>query len=107
MIRRPPRSTLFPYTTLFRSIFALYLSERFGITKQNIGYFFLIFGGVGVLMRLFAVGWITDRLGAARTMRLGAALSGLGYGLIPFSSSGPIFMLSQVQSPLGPSLVIP
>src|SRR2546421_5630357 len=24
MIRRPPRSTLFPYTTLFRSIFPLY-----------------------------------------------------------------------------------
>src|SRR5690349_24033435 len=23
MIRRPPRSTLFPYTTLFRSVFAL------------------------------------------------------------------------------------
>src|SRR5574343_1509539 len=24
MIRRPPRSTLFPYTTLFRSVFNLY-----------------------------------------------------------------------------------
>src|SRR5256885_8506010 len=24
MIRRPPRSTLFPYTTLFRSIYGLY-----------------------------------------------------------------------------------
>src|SRR3712207_7385290 len=24
MIRRPPRSTLFPYTTLFRSLFAAY-----------------------------------------------------------------------------------
>src|SRR2546425_1521091 len=24
MIRRPPRSTLFPYTTLFRSLFFLY-----------------------------------------------------------------------------------
>src|SRR3712207_7966418 len=24
MIRRPPRSTLFPYTTLFRSIFCVY-----------------------------------------------------------------------------------
>src|SRR5258707_7102165 len=24
MIRRPPRSTLFPYTTLFRSVFSLY-----------------------------------------------------------------------------------
>src|SRR5438874_9395617 len=28
MIRRPPRSTLFPYTTLFRSVFGLLLSFR-------------------------------------------------------------------------------
>src|SRR3712207_9038282 len=27
MIRRPPRSTLFPYTTLFRSIFAIVRPE--------------------------------------------------------------------------------
>src|SRR3989442_6368371 len=26
MIRRPPRSTLFPYTTLFRSVFTWYLA---------------------------------------------------------------------------------
>src|SRR2546429_5667437 len=28
MIRRPPRSTLFPYTTLFRSVFAALARER-------------------------------------------------------------------------------
>src|SRR3712207_8785592 len=28
MIRRPPRSTLFPYTTLFRSLTALFLRSR-------------------------------------------------------------------------------
>src|SRR5256885_4590979 len=28
MIRRPPRSTLFPYTTLFRSVHSYDLSER-------------------------------------------------------------------------------
>src|SRR5258708_29178265 len=28
MIRRPPRSTLFPYTTLFRSVEAAYFSGR-------------------------------------------------------------------------------
>src|SRR5258708_17502919 len=28
MIRRPPRSTLFPYTTLFRSLFVLVTSRR-------------------------------------------------------------------------------
>src|SRR5947208_5839863 len=27
MIRRPPRSTLFPYTTLFRSVFTRFLIE--------------------------------------------------------------------------------
>src|SRR5256885_5151119 len=29
MIRRPPRSTLFPYTTLFRSAFGWLLDRRF------------------------------------------------------------------------------
>src|SRR5438094_4099530 len=28
MLRRPPRSTLFPYTTLFRSIFSRNVSQR-------------------------------------------------------------------------------
>src|SRR3712207_7428254 len=32
MIRRPPRSTLFPYTTLFRS-FVIPLSNPLGVTK--------------------------------------------------------------------------
>src|SRR3712207_9035191 len=42
MIRRPPRSTLFPYTTLFRSLFAasdcyvsLHRSEGFGLTMAD------------------------------------------------------------------------
>src|SRR5690349_23903528 len=30
MIRRPPRSTLFPYTTLFRSVQVLVLRRRIG-----------------------------------------------------------------------------
>src|SRR2546426_11373507 len=35
MIRRPPRSTLFPYTTLFRSLLGLPLHrERIGILTQ-------------------------------------------------------------------------
>src|SRR5256885_8805018 len=36
MIRRPPRSTLFPYTTLFRSLRALVQSQRraTGIERQ-------------------------------------------------------------------------
>src|SRR2546426_7564875 len=42
MIRRPPRSTLFPYTTLFRSIFgekdshAVYFLQQQGIARLDV-----------------------------------------------------------------------
>src|SRR5260221_7742432 len=38
MIRRPPRSTLFPYTTLFRSVTMELLLRRTGITVAHIPY---------------------------------------------------------------------
>src|SRR2546430_10080186 len=31
LIRRPPRSTLFPYTTLFRSAMAVYLADEIAV----------------------------------------------------------------------------
>src|SRR2546422_5157155 len=35
MIRRPPRSTLFPYTTLFRSLVAQLLADRLQLLAQQ------------------------------------------------------------------------
>src|SRR3712207_7063879 len=35
MIRRPPRSTLFPYTTLFRSGVAALLEVRLGLARHE------------------------------------------------------------------------
>src|SRR5258708_28651071 len=42
MIRRPPRSTLFPYTTLFRSDFAFGLNQKlpFEITLSDCSDYF-------------------------------------------------------------------
>src|SRR5438876_9143025 len=34
MIRRPPRSTLFPYTTLFRSFAGILLLQTWGLSKR-------------------------------------------------------------------------
>src|SRR3989442_7730244 len=34
MIRRPPRSTLFPYTTLFRSLWAIQSKEMFRLLQD-------------------------------------------------------------------------
>src|SRR2546427_2694370 len=36
MIRRPPRSTLFPYTTLFRSVGAVHPDPRPGVTAERV-----------------------------------------------------------------------
>src|SRR2546428_6379258 len=38
MIRRPPRSTLFPYTTLFRSIKILDASNPMSCTVMNVAF---------------------------------------------------------------------
>src|SRR3712207_8650454 len=37
MIRRPPRSTLFPYTTLFRSVAAVAVRDRLGAQQAEVG----------------------------------------------------------------------
>src|SRR2546430_3404193 len=53
MIRRPPRSTLFPYTTLFRS----------GLSAAQLGVLFSAFFWSYALLQL-PVGWLAERYGA-------------------------------------------
>src|SRR5690348_17701085 len=36
MLRRPPRSTLFPYTTLFRSAAAIDIMRGFGLSANDV-----------------------------------------------------------------------
>src|SRR5256885_8125771 len=50
MIRRPPRSTLFPYTTLFRSNTALVIFGILNPTLTGYGTWTDMFIGVGVLI---------------------------------------------------------
>src|SRR3712207_9458145 len=74
MIRRPPRSTLFPYTTLFRSIgligFAFF--SRYDYRRlKNKGYLLLPFAAVLLLAVLIpGVGIVVG--GSARWLGAGA-----------------------------------
>lgn len=88
-------------------VFALYLNDRFHITENQIGYFFMVFGAVGVIMRTAPVGWFNARLGEARTMRLGAACMSLGFFLVPLAPTLMLFVAAQLLMPLGTALLFP
>src|SRR3712207_616843 len=56
MIRRPPRSTLFPYTTLFRSFRRVHRGRKAGFSR---GQQTVQFGEYG--LKALEAGWITNR----------------------------------------------
>ena len=88
-------------------IFSLYLHDRFAITADQIGYFFMVFGAVGVVMRTAPVGWFNARLGEVRTMRVGTLLLLSGFILVPLAPSLPLFVAAQILLPLGTALLFP
>src|SRR5258708_6016508 len=63
MIRRPPRSTLFPYTTLFRS----WLFERFDLSLSAAGLFFFWSSTLSAFSYPVAA-WLAKRVGLVNTM---------------------------------------
>src|SRR5258708_36698852 len=75
MIRRPPRSTLFPYTTLFRSLAALYLAAAYDPRRYS---------------AIIAVAIGGRALGAAALAAAALTGSGLG-GLLPLAGADLAF----------------
>jgi multidrug resistance protein len=95
-------------------VLALYLKDTYAVTEDTIGYFFPIFGIVGVLMRVWLVGWFNDRFGEVRTMQIGTVLLGLGLVLMPLPAAlapaGPamaLFILFLILVPVGTALLFP
>ena len=88
-------------------IMALYLDERFGITEQNIGWFYVGVGFVSVLMRGLILGRMVQRFGEVRVLRLGALSLGLGMVGVTFASSAWSFALVMLLVPTGTALLFP
>ncbi len=95
-------------------VLALYLKDTYAVTEDTIGYFFPIFGIVGVLMRVWLVGWFNERFGEVRTMQIGTLLLALGLalmpipaGLLPPAGAMPLFIVFLVLVPMGTALLFP
>src|SRR3712207_8415164 len=92
MIRRPPRSTLFPYTTLFRS----------GLGYAEVGSLIGLYFLPGVALALPG-GLLGRRFGDTRVVALGlalmaagGALAGLAEGYATLAAARPLSRLGAV-----------
>src|SRR3712207_7633443 len=88
MIRRPPRSTLFPYTTLFRSFAVLGVMPLIFLTQIG---FVVAFG---VLLDTFLVRSILDR----KSTRLNSSHANISYA---------VFCLKKKTTDHNPPVIIP
>ena len=95
-------------------VLALYLMHVFDVTERTIGFFYPIFGIVGVLMRVWVVGWANERFGEVRTMQLGTVLLALGLLLMPLpaaimtrGAALPLFVVFLTLVPVGTALLFP
>jgi len=95
-------------------VLALYLKDTYAVTEDTIGYFFPIFGIVGVVMRVWLVGWFNERFGEVRTMQIGTVLLGLGLALMPLPAAWvpgapalALFIVFLILVPVGTALLFP
>jgi MFS family permease len=97
------------------AILILLLNRRYAVTESNVGLFFSYMGGLSIIIRIFLLGPVVDRLGEVRTARLGATLLAIGLAAIPFThplpySGLPRFgLLAAVVAllPLGTAFLFP
>src|SRR5256885_14417467 len=89
MIRRPPRSTLFPYTTLFRSVFDWFNRAYEGARRS---YVQRVFVSVGHLPRWMAGFAVMLAVGALLFVKLPGSF-------LPDEDQG--YLLGDVQLPAG------
>jgi MFS family permease len=93
--------------TAMSSCVALYFHYRFGVTEQTIGYVFVYIGALAVIMRALVLGWMVDRFGEARVMRMGALL--FAVGLAAYTLPHAIWVMALVLPlvPIGQALLFP
>jgi MFS family permease len=85
----------------------LLLMKRLNVTEQNIGYFVMYLGGMGVVVRSLLLGRMVDWLGEARLSRLGLVLLAAGLFCTGVGAHPGIIYLGFTLMPLGTAFLFP
>jgi MFS family permease len=89
------------------AILALYLSWRFGVTQDGIGYFYTYIGALSVVVRALFLGRLVDRIGEPRLSRIGIILLAAGLLGLSFSHDYVSLALTVGLLPLGTAFTFP
>src|SRR2546430_4737917 len=87
MIRRPPRSTLFPYTTLFRSMWA----AEFSLSFAQVGIIRTAYSG-GMALFQIPAGLLAERTGERWVLVMGTLVTAAGF-IVAGAAGGFISLL--------------
>ena len=85
----------------------LILSDRLGVTDQNVGYFIMYLGGMGVIVRTAVLGRMIERIGEPAVARLGLVFLGLGLASVAMIRSYPTMLIPLTLMPMGTAFVFP
>lgn len=88
-------------------IVPLLLQQRLGVTEENIGYFVMYLGGMGVLVRSIVLGRMVDWLGEVRLARLGLVILSAGLAATGVAHGGLVLLLGFTLMPIGTAFVFP
>jgi MFS family permease len=85
----------------------LILAERLAVNDQNVGYFIMYLGGMGVIVRTGILGRLIERIGEPRVARLGLILLAAGLASVAMIRSYPTMLIALTLMPMGTAFVFP
>lgn len=88
-------------------IASLLLMQRLGVTEQNVGYFVMYLGAMGVIVRTLILGRLVDALGEPRLARLGIMLLAAGLAATGLAHGPLLLFVGFTLMPLGTAFLFP
>ncbi|HSQ31344.1 MAG TPA: MFS transporter [Gemmatimonadaceae bacterium] len=85
----------------------LILADRFGVTEKTVGWFFMYFGLMGVIIRALMLGPMVRKFREPRVARFGVLVLAAGLVLAGMSQSYLTLFISFTLMPLGTAFLFP
>jgi len=89
------------------AILALFLADRFGVTKDRIWIFYTYVGAISVVTRAGILGRMVDRYGEAYLSRIGLTMLATGLASLPLARGYISLAISVALIPLGTAFTFP